>query len=53
MDGSLWRQTNANGRLVVDYLHEDTGDYHYVFTDELGNQASLPFTTEPEPTATP
>ena len=30
-----------------------TGDYHYVFTDELGNQASLPFTTEPEPTATP
>jgi hypothetical protein len=46
-------KTNANGRLVVNYLHEDTGDYHYVFTDELGNQASLSFTTEPEPTATP
>ena len=56
--GASWKavygaRTNDKGRLVVDYLHEATGDYHYVFTDELGNQASLPFTTEPEPTATP
>jgi hypothetical protein len=56
--GASWKavygaRTNDKGRLVVDYLHEATGDYRYVFTDELGNQASLPFTTEPEPTATP
>jgi hypothetical protein len=56
--GASWKavygaRTDANGRLVIDYLHEATGAYHYVFTDELGNQASLPFTTEPEPTATP
>ena len=46
-------KTDANGRLVIDYLHEATGDYLYVFTDELGNQASLPLATEPEPTSTP
>jgi hypothetical protein len=51
--GVYGTKTDANGRLVIDYLHEATGDYHYVFTDELGNQASLPFTTAPEPTSTP
>jgi hypothetical protein len=55
--GASWKEvygakTNDKGRLVIDYLHEATGDYHYLFTDELGNQASLPFATEPDPTAT-
>ena len=51
--GAYWTEpfgtvTDGNGRLMIDYLHEATGSYLYTFTDALGNQASLPFTTEPE-----
>lgn len=56
--GGHWQEafgtkTNGQGRLMIDYLHEATGDYLYTFTDENGNQAMLPFHTEPEPTPTP
>ena len=38
------KKTDAQGRLLIDYWYEATGSYRYTFTDEKGNQASLPFT---------
>jgi hypothetical protein len=54
--GASWTEvygtrTDANGRLMIAYQHEGTGDYLYVFTDEIGNQASLPLVTTPESAA--
>ena len=56
--GAHWEEpygskTDANGRLMIAYLHESLGDYLYTFTDEKGNQASLPFSTLTEVTPEP
>lgn len=59
VSGMHWEEpyatrTDANGRLIIAYLHEALGDYLYTFTDEQGHRASLPFSTltgvTPEPT---
>ncbi|MEZ4860033.1 MAG: NBR1-Ig-like domain-containing protein [Caldilineaceae bacterium] len=47
---SSWSQiyhtlTDANGALVVAYLHQGTGSYTYTFTDQMGKSATLSFNT--------
>lgn len=39
--------TDAHGYLTVTYLHQGTGSYNYVFTDERGISAFLSFATKP------
>ena len=52
--------TDANGALVVAYLHQGTGSYTYTFTDQARKSASLSFnslilgtTATPSPTMIP
>ena len=46
--GLYHSNTDANGDLIVSYLHGGTGSYTYSFVDSMGKSASVSFNTSSE-----